>query len=66
MKPHKQTSPAISSIAAKYVRIRKAKFYDLAYGIVAKTHDDAAEQFLRDIRKLAASALSQDQTKGQK
>jgi hypothetical protein len=53
----KQSSPELSSIAAKYVRMTNAKMFE----IVAP---DDAIRFFRDVRKLAASVLSQDETKG--
>lgn len=64
MKPHKQTSPAISSIAGRYARMKRATFSDLC--IEATLDEEVEKQFWRDIKKVCASALAQDQTKGQK
>lgn len=62
----KQTSSAVSSIAAKYVRMKNADMWARAAhwtnGIKSQRE---AIAFFRDIRKLAASALAQDQVKGQ-
>lgn len=65
-KPHKQTTSAVSSIAGKYVRMSGIKMAELA----AEAADELefggrAPEFFRDIRKLAASCLAQDEKKGQ-
>lgn len=58
---NKQTSDEMSALAARYVRMRNA----VMFAIVTDTEDwQAREQFFKDIRKLAASVLSQDTTKG--
>lgn len=50
----KQTSPEISSMAAKYMGIKKENLL---------TMDPDA--FISDVRRMAASLVSQDETKGQ-
>jgi hypothetical protein len=58
----KQTSSAVSSIAAKYVRMKNFDMEEIVYyGTSAQV-----KAFFRDFRKVCASALAQDQTKGQK
>jgi hypothetical protein len=59
-KPNKQTSSAVSSIAAKYVRMKNLDLDILAFDWRTKS------KLWRDFRKVCASALAQDQTKGQK
>lgn len=59
--PRKQTTPAVSSIAGKYVRMTNADFFSHFWGRT----DAPALRLFRDIRKLAASVLSQDESKGQ-
>jgi hypothetical protein len=65
----KQTSSAVSSIAGRYARKTNAQFFSLVR-LFALQHgagnDDDAKAFFRDFRKVCASALVQDQTKGQK
>jgi hypothetical protein len=61
----KQTSSAVSSIAGRYARMTNRQMFVAA----ASWHPfESAEskQFFRDIRKLAASCLAQDESKGQK
>lgn len=57
----KQSSPALSTLAAKYVRMTDAGFYKHFVTL----EPGPSKRLFRDIRKLAASVLSQDQTKGQ-
>lgn len=70
-KPRKQTSSTISSLAGKYARMTNAEFVNLIGGLVLYPGGgwDAWEKHrngvFRDIRKMAASLLSQDETKGQ-
>ena len=64
----KQSSPALSTLAAKYVRAHDRKLWTLIVGLVE--HEDGiyskgANAFFRDVRKLAASVLAQDERKGQ-
>jgi hypothetical protein len=61
----KQSSRELSSIAAKYVRMKNWDLWERAQGLMhGGGETKAAEAFFRDVRKLAASVLSQDETKG--
>lgn len=61
----KQSGSAASTIAGKYVKMTNAEFYELADD-ACHFHPTRGKRFFRDIRKLAASVLAQDETKGQK
>lgn len=54
----KQSSATLSTLASKYAKIKSA---ELAVMVLTN-----AEQLTRDIRKLAASVMSQDEKRGQK
>ena len=64
----KQSSPELSSLASKYVRMSSL---DMAVAALRAAgffwgRGRANPEFFRDIRKLAASVLLQDETRGQK
>ena len=65
---NKQTSDVISSLAAKYLHMRDGKMYELSCGFPSEDAQlsKEAKQFFKDVRKLAASALSQDTTRGRR
>lgn len=53
----KQTSSELSSLAAKYLRLTPTEIEMMVY-------QGAANTLTKDIHKLAASVLSQDEVKG--
>lgn len=65
MKPHKQTTSAVSSIAGKYLAMTNRQMFNAAFDGVTEP-GVFSQTFFRNIRKALASALAQDQTKGQK
>lgn len=56
----KESSAKVSSLAAKYVNLS----YDELLDMLENWSDEEFESFVADIRSLAASVLSQDETKG--
>lgn len=56
-RPAKQTSPEISSLAAKYLAMSHIK-------LAGEIKERGFGQVMEDIKKLAASCLSQDETMG--
>jgi hypothetical protein len=54
----RETSPAISSIAGKHAKIT-------GQAIMLLVEDGRADQLAGEIRQMAASLLSQDETRGQ-
>lgn len=69
MSAKKKTSPEVSAIAARLVGMDDDKIYE---AVVGETNMPTAslpravsfQQFCRDVRAVAASALSQDEVKG--
>lgn len=59
--PNEQSSSRLSTIAAKYVNYSKATFWR----IVNDGETDELNQLYEDIKSLAGSVLTQDETKGQ-
>ena len=55
----KETSPEISSIAAKYSKFNQERLNAI---FVSRT---ACDQFCSDLRRMSMSLISQDETKGQ-
>lgn len=66
----KQTSPEVSASAARLMGLTDDEIYARVVGNThaphsVMPHGVGFEQFCRDIRSVAASALAQDETKGQ-
>lgn len=72
-KPNKQSSPELSTLAGKYVRMSNDALWvqvcrQVAAAMLGGRSGVLAKQsvgIFNDFRKLAASVLAQDQTKGQ-
>jgi hypothetical protein len=56
--PVKQTSPEISEIAARLIKVTERTIQN------AMDRPNGASQLVKDIRAIAASCLSQDEIKG--
>lgn len=70
--PKKQTGPAISSIAAKYARLSGKNAAALVRTMAVELLQNGDQHlgpeglaFFEGLRKVCASLLSQDETKGQ-
>jgi hypothetical protein len=63
-KPNKQTTSAVSSIAGRYARMKNVEFDAIVWPLAPKSSTLSRHALYRDIRKLAASCLAQDEVKG--